>query len=321
MGYDGQSLVPFGSGFNGYTSDAVVFKDTLYVSGKFDTLGGKPINSVGKWTGSDWEQVGGFADDSLGFVSNLHIYQDSLFASGVLEFGENLVKLRKNKWFGIESIYFSEQFPIVINWKNYLVVSDISIAGINKQPFYYSFLEKFKPLGNEFAYHKINNLFTKGDDIFLYSNVKGLFKFDDNTNIWDSILPPLGDLDLIERAKILSVKEISGNTYVVGDFLKEHGAPSNFIAKFDPNAVRVPEIEKTSTLHLTPNPTKGNLSISSEQSIQQVIVFNLNGQRVLEEEINSANPTLNLSNLPNGTYVVKVLLENQALVIKRVMKL
>lgn len=51
-----------------------------------------------------------------------------------------------------------------------------------------------------------------------------------------------------------------------------------------------------------PNPTTGPLTLSSEQTITQVDVFDANGRRVAT----STRPTLDLSDLPNGQYLLSI---------------
>jgi|GEM_PF-581177 len=67
---------------------------------------------------------------------------------------------------------------------------------------------------------------------------------------------------------------------------------------------------------LYPNPTTGILNIRSSGQIRQVEVFNLNGQSLM----NAKTDSINLSVLPAGTYLVKVMLENGGTVIRKVIK-
>ena len=56
-----------------------------------------------------------------------------------------------------------------------------------------------------------------------------------------------------------------------------------------------------------PNPTTDNININSESDIQMVEIYNLQGQRVAVENGNVR--TLNVSNLSNGMYLLKVTTE------------
>lgn len=58
---------------------------------------------------------------------------------------------------------------------------------------------------------------------------------------------------------------------------------------------------------LFPNPTKGQLTISGTEAIQQVLVYNSIGQLVMSQHANGASVLVNLSNLENGLYIVKAI--------------
>lgn len=58
-----------------------------------------------------------------------------------------------------------------------------------------------------------------------------------------------------------------------------------------------------------PNPVKNILNIKSEYAIQSVSVFNLNGQKIMEN-LKTANGQIDISPLVTGTYIVRVTLEN-----------
>jgi len=65
-----------------------------------------------------------------------------------------------------------------------------------------------------------------------------------------------------------------------------------------------------------PNPTKGNLFINSNESIEKVEVYNYIGQKVLE----SNKYSINVNNLTRGMYLLKVYTANEKVVIKRFVK-
>jgi len=67
---------------------------------------------------------------------------------------------------------------------------------------------------------------------------------------------------------------------------------------------------------LYPNPTTGVLNIQSSKEIRQVEIVNLNGQSLM----NAKTHSINLTVLPTGTYLVKVILTNGETVIKKVIK-
>jgi len=65
-----------------------------------------------------------------------------------------------------------------------------------------------------------------------------------------------------------------------------------------------------------PNPVKNTLSLSYNQDITSVAVFNLLGQQVLTQSVNANQAKIDMSTLTAGTYIVKVAAESQVKTIK-----
>ncbi|MBT3612635.1 MAG: T9SS type A sorting domain-containing protein [Flavobacteriales bacterium] len=69
--------------------------------------------------------------------------------------------------------------------------------------------------------------------------------------------------------------------------------------------------EKTSDLLIYPNPANNILTIvSNTVEIENINIYNLNGQLVLNKELN--NNTINVSSLESGIYIVDILSENNS---------
>ena len=58
------------------------------------------------------------------------------------------------------------------------------------------------------------------------------------------------------------------------------------------------------------NSNNNQLSVKNNDGVQSVIIYNMNGQSLLNKTVNSKESTLNVSNLSNGLYIVKVNLQN-----------
>ncbi len=65
-----------------------------------------------------------------------------------------------------------------------------------------------------------------------------------------------------------------------------------------------------------PNPVSNILNLSYDQTISDVNIFNLLGQNVVSKTINDTNGVIDMSNLPSGSYLVKVTAEGQTKTIK-----
>ncbi|MFH1515144.1 MAG: T9SS type A sorting domain-containing protein [bacterium] len=62
-----------------HMNSMVVFQDQIYIGGYFSTNNGFPSNSIMKWNGSSFEDVGGGAND---FIMKMEVYKDELYAVG-----------------------------------------------------------------------------------------------------------------------------------------------------------------------------------------------------------------------------------------------
>src|SRR5690606_38336658 len=60
------------------------------------------------------------------------------------------------------------------------------------------------------------------------------------------------------------------------------------------------------SLKLYPNPVTDMLQISSKTDINSVEIYNINGQLLMQQELNAPNGQMNLSNLSTGIYFAKV---------------
>ncbi|RYZ26443.1 MAG: T9SS type A sorting domain-containing protein, partial [Sphingobacteriales bacterium] len=65
-----------------------------------------------------------------------------------------------------------------------------------------------------------------------------------------------------------------------------------------------------------PNPVKDILNVSYGQNISDVAVFNMLGQQVKAKSLNAANGQIDMTDLPTGTYLVRVSADNQVKTIK-----
>src|SRR5690606_37964326 len=56
-----------------------------------------------------------------------------------------------------------------------------------------------------------------------------------------------------------------------------------------------------------PNPVKNKLHISYEKRIDEISIFDLSGQKVLEQKVGSDSIQVDLSELSSGIHIVKIL--------------
>lgn len=81
------------------------------------------------------------------------------------------------------------------------------------------------------------------------------------------------------------------------------------------NALSNPEFAE-SDFKIYPNPVKDVLNLSYSKEISNVSVHNLLGQIVMAKTLNNSHSQLNLSDLPDGTYLIKVTVDGLVKTIK-----
>ena len=79
---------------------------------------------------------------------------------------------------------------------------------------------------------------------------------------------------------------------------------SNLVANFIPNT-SVGE-QQVSKINVFPNPVSDKLTIESEECITLIEIYSITGSTILRQENCANKMTLSLSDLPNGTYFVRI---------------
>ena len=108
---------------------------------------------------------------------------------------------------------------------------------------------------------------------------------------------------------VIKIKQSAfGGYYVMGDFFTWDGAPVQGIVRIKDMTVSLESSQiKDEGLKLYPNPTTKQITLSSAAPIEELEIFDLVGKRVMQvQSLNSHQHTLNLQELDNGLYFVKV---------------
>ena len=76
----------------------------------------------------------------------------------------------------------------------------------------------------------------------------------------------------------------------------------------------------TTNFKLYPNPTTDVVTLQYSKEITEVSVFNLLGQTMINKKLSTTETTIDLSNLPSSTYLVKVISEGKIKTVKVIRK-
>ncbi len=78
-----------------------------------------------------------------------------------------------------------------------------------------------------------------------------------------------------------------------------------------PEEAGVKPLSNKKQVKLVPNPAQSEVTISSQNVIKAVSIYNMNGQMITEYFFNQINPTFDISTYDKGVYFLNVFLDNQ----------
>ena len=70
------------NGFVQNVTDIVSFNNEIIICGPFQSCGGKVIQGIARWDGTDWFSIGGSVDSAWESVQRLEVYNNELYAIG-----------------------------------------------------------------------------------------------------------------------------------------------------------------------------------------------------------------------------------------------
>jgi len=122
-----------------------------------------------------------------------------------------------------------------------------------------------------------------------------------------------GEWQSIPNGSIL----VDGNTYGVSQTI--NGCESE-IFSIDANMVLSTDTFEIKNLLVYPNPSSDIVNLEANETISQVSVFNLLGQEVIRQNVNGTTGKVNISSLPQATYVMQIHTEGGASATLKVVK-
>ncbi len=78
-----------------------------------------------------------------------------------------------------------------------------------------------------------------------------------------------------------------------------------------------PEMEEQANVKVFPNPVNGYLNIESDEPITSILLYNLSGQKVLQQS-NKGISGINVAHLPNGVYIMQLKFDRRESVFQKV---
>lgn len=99
---------------------------------------------------------------------------------------------------------------------------------------------------------------------------------------------------------------LAGHSYSFdGDVSLNKGMSDFWVVKLS-STVGIDEVENNSSIIIFPNPTNAIFTINSNEQIDEVEIFNTQGQAVYNKKTTSNSSTIDLTSLPKGIYLVQL---------------
>ena len=106
-----------------------------------------------------------------------------------------------------------------------------------------------------------------------------------------------------------------GNVYAAGDFTNSAG--KRYVARYGSGPAGIPETSRKAGLNLYPNPSTGNVIISSDKDFQSIRICSQTGEVVrYMDNLSTDRLGLSVADLAKGMYYVQVIQADDVLVRK-----
>jgi hypothetical protein len=128
---------------------------------------------------------------------------------------------------------------------------------------------------------------------------------DENANVTDLVLVDWWDNQCAPSTST-TIPVVAGQAYYI--FIVNSGGVTDIVIDCDILGV---DDNAIAGFSFYPNPANEVLNLNAVDIIENVAVFNMLGQKVLDQTIEATNSQLNISNLATGTYVMKVTVNGQ----------
>lgn len=104
-------------------------------------------------------------------------------------------------------------------------------------------------------------------------------------------------------------------------FNPDFGSYIHYDFVIDPEYIGINNIAENHNVKLYPNPIRDHATITtSGYTAEKVVVYNISGMKIMEENYQSDTYNINTSNLPAGIYMIKVFISNNNVVTKKMVK-
>jgi hypothetical protein len=264
-----------------YVSTICEYKGSIYVGGNFCNTVGDTNSSILRWDGAIWHSVGGGIQGLSVHINSMVVYKGELYVAGYFfkkdgNIGDDIQRWNGTNWKGVGGGVggYGQIFQLMIyNDKLYALGSYDKIGGIPTAYIAEWDSIKWCSLGSTF-----DNVITGGC-------------------IYNDSLYICGGFKKIDNTPIYQIAKWMGGNYVDS-------------CGVDPTSVN-DIITDNERVEVYPNPSTGIFTIklsNSKSEIKNIIeLYNMFGEKVLTQNMNSTSTQIDLSDKADGVYLYRLI--------------
>lgn len=345
--WDGIKWDTVGAGVRGIVYEQRIYKDELYVMGRFPEAGNLVVNGIAKWDGNEWHDVG-FPyyydeDDAIDIFASM-VHNDELYVAGNFwsadETVKDVAKYDGENWHpvgnGVQGGWDDVGDIIVYKDEIYICGDFKAAAGNAGNKIMKLVNNEWIDVGGSFSTSGVVHEMLIWDDLlYVFGGFSSLsdgtpFK---NIAMWDG--EKWCGSTTYFNGKILRAIRYQDNLIIRGSFTDIDGQIIRKFAKWDGGHLAdtcqdlstnlAVNQQKKITLSISPNPTTQKIHFHLQKlpiaSVARITLINPFGKVVLktQQTLQSQN-TLDVEHLPGGVYFLTVEMEGQRYVRKVVLQ-
>ncbi len=329
--WDGSNWHKMGQGIGGAVRCFYEMDDTLYVGGSIDSIIGSNIQckSLVKWDGVNWHEMEPIPIPFVFSINEIVKYKNELYVAGNFE-GDTLKEIARwngTQWLSVGGGIGGDSWvESMVVYKGYLYVGGYFYEqNCNAGNFIMRWDgEEWSDVGGGVqgtypqSNGQIHGMCIYNDELW----VGGVFKYAGGVSAkyiakWDGEKWCSMENEL--QNPILGFEDYNNELYMFGGNPLFNTMNIPYIAKWTggsyvdscstpTNIIEV--IQEENEIIVYPNPANNILNINCEKEIETIKIYNQTGQLVLQTKANTQKQSIDISDLPVGSYFIRIVGKN-----------